>query len=121
MFEPLPRGVLYAVAEAAWFLLMSLGGQSDPVGFLKSRRDHFCALRIPHPRFQVVAWSIGQLVSVDFSMRLGPHQYHQFLVRPERSRIICGIGASVTPLLFAWTARALTGVDEVAQAQARDN
>lgn len=52
-------GVLYAVAEAAWFLLMS--------------------------------------------------------------RIICGIGASVTPLLFAWTARALTGVDEVAQAQVRLN
>ena len=37
------------------------------------------------------------------------------------SRIICGLGASCTPLLFAWTARALNGVEEVAQAQVRLN
>ncbi|CAE7256177.1 MFSD8 [Symbiodinium pilosum] len=37
------------------------------------------------------------------------------------SRVICGIGASCTPLLFAWTARALSGVEEVAAAQVRLN
>ena len=78
MFETLLRGVLYALAQAAWFLLMFLGGQSNPpFGLLRGRRglsaeilktrrityktqDHFCALRIPHPRFQVVVnhWSV---------------------------------------------------------------
>ena len=37
------------------------------------------------------------------------------------SRIICGLGASCTPLLFAWTARALNGVDEMTRAQLRLN
>lgn len=37
------------------------------------------------------------------------------------SRIICGVGASCTPLLFAWTARAYSGVQEVAAAQVRLN
>ena len=37
------------------------------------------------------------------------------------SRIICGVGASCTPLLFAWTAKALNGVDEMTQAQLRLN
>ncbi|CAJ1358715.1 unnamed protein product [Effrenium voratum] len=37
------------------------------------------------------------------------------------SRIICGLGASCTPLLFAWTARALRGVPQVAAAQVKLN
>ncbi|CAK8993388.1 Hypothetical protein SCF082_LOCUS3485 [Durusdinium trenchii] len=39
----------------------------------------------------------------------------------SRSRIICGLGASCTPLLFAWTARALRGHEAVAQAQVQLN
>ena len=36
-------------------------------------------------------------------------------------RVICGMGASSTPLLFAWTARALKGIEEVGAAQVRLN
>lgn len=37
------------------------------------------------------------------------------------ARVICGLGASSTPLLFAWTARALKGIEEVGAAQVRLN
>ena len=37
------------------------------------------------------------------------------------ARVICGLGASSTPLLFAWTARALKGIEEVGAAQVQLN
>eukprot|EP00439_Symbiodinium_sp_Y106_P035889 s7757_g4.t1 len=54
---------------------------------------------------------------IPLAMRL----YNNGIVDLSRSRIICGVGASCTPLLFAWTARAYSGVQEVAAAQVRLN